>query len=458
MASSSAESPVPKYEYETLPSLKCIRLLEITYHSAGSGEFEGKLHTTDLEQNDHLPYTALSYTWKLPETAADPVERPAAPAVVVDGRRLAIGNILFDFLEQAMDDPDKPELPGMLWIDAVCINQEDLTERSTQVAFMRDIYHLAGGVVVWLGRHDVHSRLAIPLIASFAEVDIEEVVKVNLLHCQPLTDPEFYEHNNMKPLSLADWNHIRSFHSRSWFHRLWTMQEVLVTENPMLLCGETDLDWNAMTLFILVVILRGWGNTLQVNQFLETWRIESGVGLVLTMGSIYHEKFTISPHVDRSSQLLFELFEYKDLDSFICAKLAWILQMGRCRKTTDQRDRIFGPQGLVSQYYKPGDWDLLKPDYAMTVEDVFTQATRYILQKLKNLSILSCVEDKSYRAHPDLPSWVPDFSKLLRPVQLSITRSYNASHGIEGNLPPIQILELSVDVYLFDSTLHLPRQ
>lgn len=164
----STESSVPKYQYqhEPLPSPNSIRLLEIISHSAGSAEVEGKLHVTDIRQHDHLQYIALSYTWKLPDTAADLIERPLAPAIVFDGHKLAIGCNLFDFLEDLMtqsDDPDELDGPRKMWIDAVCINQEDLNERSTQVAFMRDIYDLGFGVVVWLGRHDNHSRQAMSL-------------------------------------------------------------------------------------------------------------------------------------------------------------------------------------------------------------------------------------------------------------------------------------------------------
>lgn len=223
----STESLVPnyQYQYEPLPSPKSIRLLEIISHSAGSAEFEGKLHVIDLGQHDHLQYIALSYTWKLPDTAADLIERPVAPVIVFDGHKLAIGCNLFDCLEQATalpDDPDEPD-GSLIWIDAVCINQQDLNERSNQVSFMTDIYELASSVVVWLGRYDNHSRRAMPLIASFAEVDENMVMynpEANQYQTPLLKDPEFYEQNHIKPLSLADWNEIRFFYSRSWFHRL----------------------------------------------------------------------------------------------------------------------------------------------------------------------------------------------------------------------------------------------
>lgn len=395
MAYSSADTTLPKYEYDPLPGPNCIRLLEIISHSAGSGDFNGKLHVTDLKQDDRLPYKALSYSWALPEIAADPVERPPAPAVVIDGRRLAIGCNLFDFLEQTMvlpDSFDKPEDPLMIWIDAVCINQEDLTERGSQIEFMRDIYTLATSVVVWLGRHDVHSRLAIPLSASFAKVDFDTLsLDSRLFQNRSLTDPEFYERYKIKPLSLADWKVIRSFHSRSWFHRVWTVQELVVAKKVFLLCGETVLEWDDMFIFFATAGMRGWSGTLHINQFQETSRHQSifGADMIFGLNELYREKFTLSPTDESISYLLLHFFEYTDQDSFFIAKFAWNLQFSRPRQVTDQRDRIFAPQGLASKYYKPGDWNILKPDYKKTEVEIFTQATRYILRKLRNLSFLS---------------------------------------------------------------------
>jgi len=41
--------------------------------------------------------------------------------------------------------------PRTLWIDALCINQDDVLERNAQVAIMGRIYREAKKVLVWLG-------------------------------------------------------------------------------------------------------------------------------------------------------------------------------------------------------------------------------------------------------------------------------------------------------------------
>jgi Heterokaryon incompatibility protein (HET) len=58
--------------------------------------------------------------------------------------------------------------PRVLWIDAICINQRNLPERSSQVRRMADIYSLSKRVVVWLGPEAEDSSLALELLGSLA--------------------------------------------------------------------------------------------------------------------------------------------------------------------------------------------------------------------------------------------------------------------------------------------------
>lgn len=65
--------------------------------------------------------------------------------------------------------------PRILWIDAICVNQEDLPERSRQVQRMADVYRLASRAVVWLGEESDTSKLAIALLKEIASnVDYNE--------------------------------------------------------------------------------------------------------------------------------------------------------------------------------------------------------------------------------------------------------------------------------------------
>jgi len=44
--------------------------------------------------------------------------------------------------------------PRTLWMDSICINQDDLTERSNHVRLMGPIYKKASTVLIWLGEED----------------------------------------------------------------------------------------------------------------------------------------------------------------------------------------------------------------------------------------------------------------------------------------------------------------
>lgn len=54
--------------------------------------------------------------------------------------------------------------PRVLWIDALCVNQSDLLERSSQVERMADIYQGASNVIVWLGEEDHDSIVAMDFL------------------------------------------------------------------------------------------------------------------------------------------------------------------------------------------------------------------------------------------------------------------------------------------------------
>jgi len=56
----------------------------------------------------------------------------------------------------------------MLWIDAICINQESIAERSQQVPIMGDIYKTAQRVFIWLGKGTKDSNLAFEHLSQLA--------------------------------------------------------------------------------------------------------------------------------------------------------------------------------------------------------------------------------------------------------------------------------------------------
>ena len=114
-----------------------IRLLTLLPGPFGTA-IQCELHTTNLNKDSPPRYEALSYAWGSEE---DPV------IIYIEKGTLPVTQNLAGAL-QHLRYPDRSRT---LWIDAICVNQKDLSERSQQVARMADIYTLADCVVVWLG-------------------------------------------------------------------------------------------------------------------------------------------------------------------------------------------------------------------------------------------------------------------------------------------------------------------
>lgn len=61
------------------------------------------------------------------------------------------------------------EQPRCLWIDAICINQDDIPERSEQVKKMASIYSRAQQVILWLGEESDQSTLAFKTLSKLGD-------------------------------------------------------------------------------------------------------------------------------------------------------------------------------------------------------------------------------------------------------------------------------------------------
>ena len=93
-------------------------------------------------------YEALSYEWGTPLDL---------DWVTVNGCQYQLRRNLHSALVQLR--PAKTDSKRKLFVDAICINQDDMEERSTQVQLMGEIYKKAASVLVWLGQADNDSDL-----------------------------------------------------------------------------------------------------------------------------------------------------------------------------------------------------------------------------------------------------------------------------------------------------------
>ena len=125
------------FSYEPIdlerPAFQLLHLLQ------GEGlVIECMLYQGYLSSSDKIPYEALSYTWGSPERTF---------TIILNGKTLSITNNLYLALQYLrLTDEDR-----VIWVDAVCINQENIRERGHQVKQMCRIYSEVEEVIIWLG-------------------------------------------------------------------------------------------------------------------------------------------------------------------------------------------------------------------------------------------------------------------------------------------------------------------
>lgn len=90
-----------------------------------------------------------------------------------------------------------------LWVDAICIDQNNDDEKSQQVPMMSEIYGGAKSVCVWLGQGDDDSKMAFDFIKN-------EILKL-----------EDFDKLCDNPTAAPKWNAMFSLMKRPWFSRRW---------------------------------------------------------------------------------------------------------------------------------------------------------------------------------------------------------------------------------------------
>jgi hypothetical protein len=217
-------------QYLSLPTKSSIRLLYIT--SVGHDGIECSMKTVDLD--DSPRYNCLSYTWGNPWGLDVPEQQYALRC---DGRDISIRENLTSALRHLWRVV-KEELNG-IWIDAVCINQDDLAERSSQVSMMTRIYQSSAHVLAWLGPGDDDSRLAASLVGQVRQLK-QEVENPGFLHNFIVTPwpPHDTSKNNW---DIDIWRSLDRFFSRAYFARAWIIQEVCFSHSLYCEFYQTDI-------------------------------------------------------------------------------------------------------------------------------------------------------------------------------------------------------------------------
>ncbi|KAJ9151505.1 HET-domain-containing protein [Coniochaeta hoffmannii] len=380
-------------KYAALAPGKTIRLL--TLHPGQDGEpLELSLSDSNLsEDQDALPFSALSYVWGDPEELL--------PAVC-DGRTIGITKNLSDCLHSIR----LTDAARLLWIDAICINQQDLEERSAQVGIMGEIYARAEKVLIWLGQGNDDTKLGVFALESMAKAwkpPPDQAVSFT-------TVLEFARASRIRHLhywALGRQQYIRSVSDSPWFTRAWTFQEVGLSSDAEVWIGRHKLPFRTLVYAWLLSLHENFERTIFLNGYGRT--TETGRTCMHAMFAYWYlQNHGTAEEVKQWCQL------------------HRLLRLRQLHEATDPRDLIFS---LLSLSHSD-DADPFKADYRMPVEDVFAKFAAKAITESGDLSLLS--ECERHGSDSTLPSWVPDWkcpptTNPLNSLLSSAWREYNAS-------------------------------
>jgi hypothetical protein len=362
-----------------------------------------ELETHNIEEN-WPQYSALSYTWGHP--LLDDFKDDFADAIICNGQRIPVGFNLHEALQYFF--VHSSVAPELLWVDAICIDQSNLTERADQVQMMSQIYAHAANVIIWLGQddqdaRDSHAFLAeyIPALRKICEVSVAEDPNWALTASKynVYDDPEFHREYGTTPKSLENWTSLVKFLSRRWFRRLWVVQEIAFSASLLICCGTLRFKWFDLDFFSLCVFGSHWyGPNLEGLQ-----HEMDNIAQVFTLHREIRLWQIAGPNDPAFGHLGAEEKVYR-FAQFLMVQTAAL-------DATDPRDKVFALATFIKSYatYLGARADWFKPDYTVQPTEAMLVAVQLVMHKTRSVDLLSYVADPSSRAPSNLPTWFPHF-------------------------------------------------
>jgi hypothetical protein len=163
---------------------------------------------------------------------------------------------------------------------------------------------------------------------------------------------------------------------RSWFQRMWTIQEVALASKCTILCGSKSVSWEKFSTAL---------------ERLESFPIFQGISLYVASHSIPRKYFQTGRRI----------FKREDSQKLCVSK---ILTYTRGKNATDLRDKVYALYGMLERLgVNPPE-----PDYSKPAADIYRDITIAAIVHDSSLEVLKQVE--GHKSISDLPSWVPDWS------------------------------------------------
>ncbi|KAI0115654.1 HET-domain-containing protein [Nemania sp. FL0031] len=363
-----------------------VRLLELLESSSpGHGDaFQCQLQYLSLKYSPQ--YVALSYCWG---------DLPNTRNLLVENAVVQVSETLMSALEQLWQMGNT-----LIWVDYLCINQDDNDEKSGQVRMMDIIFSKAATVFAWLGTGDADSDMAMAVLGASRlseQVELPEEIEIA---CDAV---------------------IRLF-TRPYWTRCWVIQEICLAKSPVIVCGGRSVPWGTM-----LKRLGELGNSVPAQ----------------------YAQHLISP----LRQMRYR--EQNKLRINTETGLIPLLVLSRRSLARDPRDKLYALLSLA----RDGRTLIPTPNYSQTVEQIFLETAKCMIEDHDMTDIILLAHRT--RGIRNLPSWAPDWANIhSEPPPWVLGSLYQRNSGrmirnrIRGNTLEVKGLQYDTIVDLLDSAAY----
>ncbi|KAM0228241.1 hypothetical protein ACHAPO_010889 [Fusarium lateritium] len=345
----------------------CIRLLRLPPSTAIVQELE----VISFQLAQAPSYNALSYCWG---------DLDRSRSIRCNGQSLMITSHLEEGLNSLRSLQHQTE---WIWVDQICINQDDKAERAIQVDMMKEIYSSSLGTIIWLGSSVPGLDKLLALVNTMSSFHKADINPTGTRKRSRYTKEEFLKLGLPAAQSPA-WSAFGEILCRPWFIRSWVIQETALSKvPPRMICGSESISWEKFVPSAL-------------------WLLS----MCYHISPLYHISATL-PAL-RSLKLFYELEQLRfpwDLTTLLNKAIRF--------KASDPRDKIYSLLALTDEADTQGRLPTpLQANYDRPIEQVFRDVTRHTIKSTGSLAILSLM--RYIPNWSQYSSWAVDLTARVR--------------------------------------------